>query len=218
MSASFLERLPRELRHSILSLVIWDPTPLVDYFSKTRLDRVRLKDGCDIWIEPTLPPPPTALPLLLTSRTVHYDVRHLVSSPASPPYQLDVAFVPGCGLFPTWTMCPLPSQTHGPSLRVAIRILSHREIDQAVCQGPHKVTFQARFRGYKKSSFKVCGSDPPTAPGRIQLLPPPVSVPCPWATWRGQQQRQQRRASAIPTIHCDQSSRRRDLQAQNRPR
>ncbi len=166
--ASPLERLPTELRHAILSLAIWTPTPPPDFSRCPVPDRVRLQDGLAVWVEAT-PRPPAALSLLLTSRTLHRDVRLLVSSGGiTAPYELDIAFIHECGLFPTWTVCPLPSQIHISTLRASIRILSAKEIDfTRVCPDARPVPcgerFMQRFPGDPSpfGSSQPSGHQPP---------------------------------------------------------
>jgi hypothetical protein len=41
-------------------------------------------------------------------------------------------FVPGCGLFPTWISCPLPSQRHLQTIRASFRIFNTDELDSTV--------------------------------------------------------------------------------------
>ncbi|KAG7291072.1 hypothetical protein NEMBOFW57_001082 [Staphylotrichum longicolle] len=170
---SRLESLPAELRRAIVSLVIWARTPPPDFTQHPFPDRVRLRDDLSVWVEP-MPRRPAALLLLLTSRTLHHDVRSLVSSGAAP-YELDIAFIDECGLFPTWTICPLPSQTHIPTLRASIRILSAEEIDSMrPCREPASGAastssavddrFVARFPG-SRNAFIINRDDPLPPPG-----------------------------------------------------
>ena len=157
-----LERLPTELRYAIFSPVIWTQTPPPE-FSQTSPDRVCIGENWDIWVEST-PRPPAALSLLLTSRTLHHDVQHLVSSDAPTNfYELDIAFIPECGLFPTWIVCPLPSQRHIPTLRVSIRILSADDIDYTPLPSRRPGPFAARFPGQPRSFelFYHIKSQPP---------------------------------------------------------
>jgi hypothetical protein len=41
-------------------------------------------------------------------------------------------FVPGCGLFPTWISCPLPSQRYLQTIRASFRIFNTDELDSTV--------------------------------------------------------------------------------------
>ncbi|KAK3502780.1 hypothetical protein B0T13DRAFT_501024 [Neurospora crassa] len=103
-----LTTLPPELRHKILASVIWTPTAtLYNHLDLFYQDppRVRLRDDWDIWIPATSPQPP-ALPLLSTCRILHDDVQYLLHSPTAAPKsharEIDIVFIPKCGLFPTW--------------------------------------------------------------------------------------------------------------------
>ncbi len=174
--ASRLERLPPELRQAIFSLVIWTPTPPPDFHEATPLDRIRLRDDWDIWIEPSTRPP-AGLALLLTCRTTHHDVRRLTSYGArTPVYELDLVFIAGCGLFPTWTLCPLPSQTHIHALNATIRMLNAQDIDTS-SDPSHSYfdppgPFATRYAGCA-SSFdprETHSSTPPAARNFYHLL------------------------------------------------
>ncbi len=46
-------------------------------------------------------------------------------------HELDIAFIPGCGLFPTWILCPLPSQTHIHALSATFRALNAEDVDRS---------------------------------------------------------------------------------------
>ena len=59
-------------------------------------------------------------------------MRRLTSYGArTPVYELDIAFIPGCDLFLTWILCPLPSQTHIHALRATFRALNAEDIDRS---------------------------------------------------------------------------------------
>ena len=171
---SLLE-LPTELRYEIFSSVTWTRTPPPDS-PETSQDRVRLRDGWDIWVE-VYPRPLAPLTLLLACKTLHNDVRHLVSS-GGATYELDIEFVPGCGLFPTWTRCPLPSQTHIHTLRASFRVPNADDIDGTIAGT--QCTFAKRFRGCSFDfSTKETYPNPPAR--RMELLPPPRLLPRAWA-------------------------------------
>ncbi|KAK5659929.1 hypothetical protein OQA88_13393 [Cercophora sp. LCS_1] len=120
--ASFLT-IAAELRHHILALSLWTPD-LPPVCPADTQDRVRLRPDWDVWVSTTAPRP-TALPLLLTCRALYHDVTRLLDS-KDTVYELDVLFIPGCGLWPTWTCCSTPRQFHVGTVNVRFRILDAR--------------------------------------------------------------------------------------------
>ncbi|EGO59195.1 hypothetical protein NEUTE1DRAFT_99376 [Neurospora tetrasperma FGSC 2508] len=148
-----LTTLPPELRHKILASVIWTPTAtLYNHLDLFYQDppRVRLRDDWDIWIPATSPQPP-ALPLLLTCRILRDDVQYLLHSPTaaqkSRPYEIDIVFIPKCGIFPTWVCCPLPSQFNLDTLQASFRIMDVEDIDDEVETVGRQGEFLRRFHG-----------------------------------------------------------------------
>ena len=115
---SFLD-LPAELRQQILALAISTPKQAPSSPVESQ-DRVRLRDDWDIWVLAD-PPEPAVLPFMLTCKTLRDDVltRHFQDS---APYELDVMFLPGFGLWLTWTCCPTRKQFNLATLRVVFRI------------------------------------------------------------------------------------------------
>ena len=152
--ASLME-LPTELRHKILASVIWTPEPRPELSLQTAQDRVRLRDDWDIWV-PVSPPQPAALPLLLSCKTLRDDVAYLLSSPDAT-YELDVIFIPGCGLWPTWTCCPVPSQIHINIIRVSFRVVEAYDINGNIDGGE----FATRFQGSCNFSAPALHPNPP---------------------------------------------------------
>ncbi|KAK4196866.1 hypothetical protein QBC40DRAFT_286576 [Triangularia verruculosa] len=124
--------LPAELRHEILATVIWTPaaTPYNRHSLFLDKTRVRLRDDWDIWVPANSPQPP-ALPLILTCRILRDDVQYLLNSCSLQhrPYEIDIIFVPKCGLFPTWVCCPLPGQMNLDTLQVSFRIMDVQDMD-----------------------------------------------------------------------------------------
>lgn len=144
--------LPSELRHKILASVIWAPTAtLYNHLDLFYQDppRIRLRDDWDIWVPATSPQPP-ALPLLLTCRILRDDVQYLIHSSTAAqknhPYEIDIVFIPKCGLFPTWVCCPLPSQFNLDILHASFRIMDVEDIDDEV-ETARQGEFLRRYRG-----------------------------------------------------------------------
>ncbi|KAK3949104.1 hypothetical protein QBC32DRAFT_400463 [Pseudoneurospora amorphoporcata] len=145
--------LPSELRHKILASVVWAPTAtLYNHLDLFYQDppRIRLRDDWDIWIPATSPQPP-ALPLLLTCRILRDDVQYLLHSPTaaqkSHPYEIDIVFIPKCGLFPTWVCCSLPSQFNLDTLQASFRIMDVEDIDDEVETVERQGEFLRRYHG-----------------------------------------------------------------------
>ncbi|KAK0702549.1 hypothetical protein B0T21DRAFT_378537 [Apiosordaria backusii] len=163
-SAGPLTTLPTELRHQILASVIWTPTatpPDCRSIFRENL-RVRLRDDWDIWV-PANPPQSAALSVLLTCRCLRNDVQHLLKSSnvQHHPYEIDIVFIPKCGLFPTWICCPLPSQVNLDSLQASFRIMEVEDIDE---EGPSKGEFLRHYRGVA-SDFNAGHCYPNSSPG-----------------------------------------------------
>ncbi|KAK3389055.1 hypothetical protein B0T20DRAFT_93196 [Sordaria brevicollis] len=161
-----LTTLPPELRHQILSSVIWTPTAIIyHHLDLFRQDppRVRLRDDWDIWV-PATSPQPTALQLILTCRILRDDVLHLLNASTaslkSHHYEIDIVFIPKCGLFPTWVCCPLPSQFNLDTLRASFRIMDVEDIDEEVEKG-RQGEFLRRYQGVS-SDFDADYPNPPS--------------------------------------------------------
>ena len=154
--------LPKELRQQIVEFVTRVPEPAPTSPSKCG-DRVRLRPDWDVWV-PAATPQPAILSLMLTCKTLHNDVVYLS---ASATYELDVMFVPGCGLWPTWTCCPAPSQIRLDTVRVSFRIFHAQNVDFEG-GGPSLVagypTFAKRFPGIA-SDFTDRRNHPNPPPG-----------------------------------------------------
>lgn len=126
---------------------------------ETSQDRVRLREGWDIWV-PVIPPQPPSLPLLLSCKTLNRDTRYLLDSSTQCPYELDIMFIPGYGLWPTWTCCPPAGQVHFNTISVSFRIFETYDINQSKIP-----IFINRFKAC--ASFKTVGGfrdrNPPPA-------------------------------------------------------
>ncbi|KAK1831452.1 hypothetical protein QBC39DRAFT_306838 [Podospora conica] len=158
---SFLD-LPAELRHEILWLAIATPK-LAPWSPVESQDRVRLRDEWDVWV-PAVPPEPAVLPFMLTCRTMRYDIL-AGRFQQSIPYELDVMFLPGCGLWPTWTLCPSPRQLKLSTLRVVFRIFDPQT--QVMPDPPHapsETSFTRRFPAISRT-FNINAQYPNPPPG-----------------------------------------------------
>ena len=123
--ATLLE-IPHELRQIILTLAIWNPEPPPKCPQESR-DRMRLRDDWGVWVLIS-EREPSAVSLLLACRTLHDDVVDLLASQnAAHVYELDVMFIPVCGLLPTWTCCPPPSQVQINTINVNFRIFDDED-------------------------------------------------------------------------------------------
>lgn len=154
--------IPTELRQRIVALAVWTPKPPPDAIAISQDNRVRLREDWDVWVPAQLPQPAT-LPLLLTCRTLRDDVTYLLSASSPQPgaYELDIVFIPGCGLFPTWTCCPPRSHAHVGTIHASLRIMDVDDIDDTVRGGGG---FATRFRSVS-SSFSTAGLLPNPPPG-----------------------------------------------------
>ncbi|KAK0673188.1 hypothetical protein QBC41DRAFT_144255 [Cercophora samala] len=141
-----LTALPSEVRHQILAEAIWTPAVSPpDLHSIAHEERIRLREDWDIWVPINPPPQPVVLSLLQTCRTLRQDVEHLLATNRKDcAYEMDIVFIPKCGLFPTWTCCPLPDQCSFRTIHASFRIMDVDDIDNEV---PTDKPFQQKYPG-----------------------------------------------------------------------
>jgi hypothetical protein len=150
---------------------------------------------------------------------LHIDVLSLVSSPRQQaPYELDIMFVPGCGLFPTWTSCPLPSQRHLQTVRASFRIFNTDELDSTVARlfpkddkddkndkddESHKGIFASHFPGLSPcfNTGRAHPNPPPAAHNFYRLLASFLALG-PAGMLSPTLQQQHRNAGANPLSTC----------------
>jgi hypothetical protein len=113
-----LLELPTELRHKILARAIWTPELPPDCPAKSE-DRVRLREDWGVWV-PVMQVQPHALLLVLTCRTFRDDIAYILASQPAI-YELDIMFIPRCGLWPTWTYCPTPRLVRISAIHASFR-------------------------------------------------------------------------------------------------
>ncbi|KAK0704457.1 hypothetical protein B0H67DRAFT_521560 [Lasiosphaeris hirsuta] len=114
--------LPIEIRQKIVALAIWTPQPPPKCAEDSQ-DRVRLRDDGAVWVFKTQPQS-TALSVLLTCKALYADTMYLLNS-RHASYEMDIMFIPGCGLWPTWTCRPPPGVVSMPTVYANFRVFAH---------------------------------------------------------------------------------------------
>ncbi|KAK3298568.1 uncharacterized protein B0H64DRAFT_385522 [Chaetomium fimeti] len=109
--------LPRELRLQILeeAIAIRRAAPASPPASQTRLKFRNLYDqfcsnSTDLYLEDADHAKSAQPSLLATSRQVREETQYLIGRAAGEPYQLDVMYVNGIGLMPSWVSLPCLSK------------------------------------------------------------------------------------------------------------